>query len=107
VRGKLLNELLERLWRRDSGSGSAPSMLSLLPVPIARSLPAEMAQALEVHHLASPPQTLSLLRNFSGILTHSLDAEAMLRQFLLMLREIVSINRAVIFMRPPPPSFCE
>src|SRR5947207_582983 len=36
-----------------------------------------------------------------------LDAEAMLRQFLLMLREIVSINRAVIFMRPPPPSFAE
>ena len=61
VRGKLLNELLERLWRTDSGS--APSILSLLPVPMARSLPAEMGQPLEVHQITSPPQTLSLLRN--------------------------------------------
>src|SRR6185503_5564982 len=70
--------------------------------------PGEVIRAPESSSFAvSPPQTLSLLRDFSGILTHSLDAEAMLRQFLLMLREIVSINRAVVFMRPPPPSFAE
>src|SRR5205814_10452642 len=44
--------------------------------------------------------TLRVLRDFSGILTHSLDAEATLKQFLLLLREILSINRAAIFLRP-------
>lgn len=48
--------------------------------------------------------TLSVLRNCSIILGYSLDAEAMLRQFLLLLREILSINRAVIFLRRPTTS---
>ena len=42
-----------------------------------------------------------MLSDFSSILTHSLDAEAMLRQFLLFLREILSINRAAIFLNRP------
>ena len=46
-------------------------------------------------------QTLGVLRDFSGILTHSLNAEGMLKQFLLLLREILSINRAAIFLRQP------
>jgi len=46
-------------------------------------------------------RTLSVLRDFSGILTHSLNAEGMLRQFLLLLREILSINRGVIFLHQP------
>lgn len=45
-------------------------------------------------------QPLSLLRSFSSLLTHSLNSDAMLRQFLLQLREIVSVNRAAIFLRP-------
>jgi signal transduction histidine kinase/CheY-like chemotaxis protein len=45
--------------------------------------------------------TLSVLRNCSIILGYSLDAEAMLRQFLLLLREILSINRAAVFLRKP------
>ena len=45
-------------------------------------------------------QPLNILRNFSSLLTHSLNADAMLRQFLLQLREIVSLNRAAIFLRP-------
>jgi signal transduction histidine kinase/DNA-binding NarL/FixJ family response regulator len=106
VRGRLLNEILHRIFSPSSADPGAA--ISLLPVPMARSFPPEVIRAPEPPaSLASPPQTLSLLRDFSGILTHSLDAEAMLRQFLLMLREIVSINRAVIFMRPPPPSFAE
>src|SRR6185369_4597940 len=54
---------------------------------------------------AEAAQTLTVLRDFSSILTHSLDAEAMLRQFLLFLRKIVSINRAAIFLRQPYPTF--
>ena len=46
------------------------------------------------------PQTLDVLRDFSSILTHSLNAEAMLKQFLSFLREILSINRAAIFPEP-------
>jgi signal transduction histidine kinase/DNA-binding NarL/FixJ family response regulator len=103
VRARLLNEILQRLG---TATISPAIPISLLPVPMARALPVEASRPAE-SALISPPQTLSLLRDFSGILTHSLDAEAMLRQFLLMVREIVSINRAAIFMRPPPPSFAE
>jgi signal transduction histidine kinase len=46
-------------------------------------------------------QTLDVLRGFSPILTHSLDAEAMLRQFLNFLRDMLSINRAAIFLNRP------
>ena len=46
-------------------------------------------------------QTLDMLRDFSSILTHSLNAEAMLKQFLLFLREILSVNRAAIFLNRP------
>ena len=46
-------------------------------------------------------QTLDVLRDFSSILTYSLDAEAMLKQFLLFLREILSVNRAAIFLNRP------
>lgn len=48
---------------------------------------------------AGAGQPLTVLRNFSSILTHSLNAEAMLRQFLLQLRDIVGLNRAAIFLR--------
>jgi signal transduction histidine kinase len=46
-------------------------------------------------------QSLGALRGFSAILTHSLDADAMLKQFLLLLRELIGINRAAIFLRQP------
>ena len=49
----------------------------------------------------SNSQTLDVLRDFSAILTHSLDAEAMLKQFLHFLREILSVNRAAIFLNRP------
>ena len=41
------------------------------------------------------------MRNFSGVLIHSLNPEALLKQFLLLLREIIGVNRAVIFLRKP------
>jgi signal transduction histidine kinase/DNA-binding NarL/FixJ family response regulator len=49
----------------------------------------------------SPVQATELLRDFSAILTHSLDSTGLLRQFLLLLRRLVSLNRAVIFLRSP------
>jgi signal transduction histidine kinase len=45
---------------------------------------------------------LAVLRDFSGILSHSLCAGALLKQFLLQLREILGVNRAAIFLRSSP-----
>jgi signal transduction histidine kinase len=47
-------------------------------------------------------QPLAVLRNFSSILTHSLNADALLHQFLRQLRDIIGLNRAAIFLRPGP-----
>jgi signal transduction histidine kinase/CheY-like chemotaxis protein len=48
---------------------------------------------------ASTAQPHAVLRNFSSILTHSLNTDALVRQFLIQLREVVSINRAAVFLR--------
>ena len=45
---------------------------------------------------------LEWLRNSSSILCHSLYAESLLKEFLLVLREILGLNRAVIFLRAAP-----
>ena len=39
------------------------------------------------------------------MLTHSLRTEALLNQFLLLLREILGVNRAAIFLRKPAGAF--
>src|SRR2546428_11692344 len=52
-------------------------------------------------------ETLHVLRDFSAVLTHSLNAEGLLRQFLLLLRKIIGINRSVVFLRQPAPGFGE
>jgi signal transduction histidine kinase/DNA-binding NarL/FixJ family response regulator len=93
VRIRMLTALLDRLW------AAAPRVLPA-PLPF---LPAEVSQLAERASSGFPAaaQTLRVLRDFSSILTHSLNAEAMLKQFLLLLREILSINRAAIFLRQP------
>lgn len=92
VRPRTLNALIERLWANPSlhrtERRSAPVQR---PTPEARPVP------------AAPPAadyTLAAMRDFSGILTHSLDAQALLKEFLLHLREILGVNRAAIFLRP-------
>ena len=97
VRGRLLMALLDRLWT--APAGPRPPQPALLPLPPETVNSAEMGTA----HAAA--QTLGVLRDFSGILTHSLNAEGILRQFLLLLREILSINRAAIFLRQPSATF--
>jgi hypothetical protein len=51
---------------------------------------------------AMPRRMLELMRNCSSILCHSLSAEPLMKEFLLLLREILHVNRAVIFLRPSP-----
>ncbi len=87
IRPRALNALLERLL-------AVPALQ-----PPARIETQFITQTPSVAP-ASVAQPHSVLRNFSSILTHSLDAEALIRQFLVQLREIVSINRAAVFLRP-------
>ena len=97
VRGRMLTALLDRLWL--TPAATVPTQPALPPLPPETVKPAETGTA------PGAAQTLGVLRDFSGILTHSLNAEGMLKQFLLLLREILSINRAAIFLRQPLAGF--
>jgi DNA-binding NarL/FixJ family response regulator len=97
VRGRTLATLLDRLWL--TPSTQRPMQ------PLALPQPSETIQSSERRPAPGTTPALGVLRDFSSILTHSLDAEGMLKQFLLLLREILSINRAAIFLRQPFASF--
>ncbi|HWX22328.1 MAG TPA: ATP-binding protein [Candidatus Binatia bacterium] len=97
VRARMLNALLERLWPIPSAALAVATPPLLLP-SLASSTAPDSLPALAA---AGSAQTMGVLRGFSGILTHSLNSDAMLKQFLLLLRELLSINRAAIFLRQP------
>src|SRR5581483_11806523 len=101
VRPRLLSSLLEKLIGR---APVATAVRTATGVPPSFSRPAEVLLA----GSAVPQnvfQALEVLRHFSAILTHSLDSEAMLKKFLLLLRETVGVNRAAIFLREPVAAF--
>ncbi len=88
VRGKLLNTLLARLFpEQETKAVRAPAA------------PATHSNSERASH--DQVRALEAMRRFSGILTHSLDSAALLKQFLLLLREIIGVNRAIIFLRKP------
>lgn len=95
VRGPLLNALLPRLWTANN------------PPPISQSIAVLPSAPVQIHRpdelLPSAAQSLQMLKGFSALLAHSLQAEPMLRNCLQMLREILGVNRAAIFMRQPDP----
>jgi nitrogen-specific signal transduction histidine kinase/CheY-like chemotaxis protein len=95
IRSRLLNVLLERIWNAPA-QRAVPMASSPAPVSFSRA-----AEASTVSRFASATQSLDVLRDFSSILTYSLNAEAMLKQFLSFLREILSVNRATIFLNRP------
>jgi len=97
VRPRLLNSLLERLWVIPKHSPPQAAPPTPPPAPAAFPRGPESFPS----RFVNTSQTLGVLRDFSSILTHSLDAEAMLKQFLLFLREIFSVNRAAIFLNRP------
>ena len=97
VRARLLAAVLDRLWL-------SPAVAQTLQ-PVMTPHPPEAMPLTEKGTASGAAQTLGVLRDFSGILTHSLNAEAMLKQFLLLLREILSINRAAVFLRQPVAGF--
>src|SRR5579884_3495603 len=103
VRAKMLNNLLERIFAKPAaGTGSSVSSPATSTPSMLR--PSESAKEVSVVN-QNAFQTLEVLRHFSSILTHSLDSEAMLKKFLLLLRETVGVNRAAIFLREPTAVF--
>ena len=92
VRGGLLDSLLDRLFNADSQPEPRAAEVAR---PRAEPKPPEDSGRV-------PVRTLETLRSYSSVLSHTLCAEAMLREFLLLLREIIGVNRAAIFLRDPP-----
>ena len=91
VRARLLNTLLERL-------GDVPVQRT---VPVPPPPQNSFSRPPEFSRSVNPSPTLDVLRDFSSILTYSLNGEAMLKQFLSFLREILGVNRAAIFLNRP------
>ena len=89
VRGKLLITLLDRLFPDHE---PAKAMVPARPASI---------ESVSLRPYVEPVRALEALRRFSAVLTHSLDAAGLLKHFLLLLREIIGVNRAVIFLRKP------
>jgi signal transduction histidine kinase/DNA-binding response OmpR family regulator len=94
IRARLLNHLLDRIFQEPSGTVRIETG-SGAPISGPRSL-----SGASIHFNA-----LEALRKFSGILTHSLKPKALLREFLLLLREVIGVNRAAIFLRTPSSLF--
>ena len=103
VRHRLLNALLERLWAVPATPRPAVNLPSGNTAVFARAAMDSAASG----RFVNAAQTLDVLRGFSPILTHSLNAEAMLKQFLQFLRDILSVNRAAIFLNRPCPPLTE
>lgn len=91
VRGRLLNNLLERFWPVETRGPERIAPVRPPPVEIKPPEPVRQSQ-----------KSLEVLRNFSALLPHSLSIDAILKQFLLLVRETVAVNRAAIFLCPSP-----
>ena len=95
VRPRLLSALLDRLLATPRPTPApAPS-----PTTPATPAPTSFDTTRFTESATGAFQSADVLRDFSSILTHSLDSAALLKQFLLLLRRIVSLNRAAIFLR--------
>ena len=99
VRMRMFTVLLDRLWATLQTPGTTVTQRSVAET----AKPSESAPPAATSSSAanSGHQGLGVLRGFSSILTHSLDADAMLKQFLLLLRELIGLNRAAIFLYQP------
>ena len=88
VRGKLLTTLLSRIF-----PDHETKALAVMPAP--------MLEHGNERAFGEQTRGLQALRRFSGVLAHGLDSAALLKQFLLLLREIIGVNRAIVFLRKP------
>lgn len=93
VRGELLTVLLKRLPNPHEEKAAAHTARGAHHPPV-----------IEIPARASSEQfrPLNALGEFSSVLAHSLECDALLKQFLLLLRKIIGINRAAVFLRHSP-----
>lgn len=104
-RARLLNTVLDGLLSHTKSSISPQPARPLDTTFFGNSPAGPTMPANVMTPSTSQFQSLSVLRDFSAILTHSLNAEALLKEFLLMIRELTGVNRAAIFLRPPSAAF--
>jgi signal transduction histidine kinase/DNA-binding NarL/FixJ family response regulator len=95
VRGALLNAVLDRLLEKEPRPARTRRPAAATQMP-AEPRPAQFSLA------ASRP--LEVFRSFSSLLPHGLSTDTLLAEFLKLLRETVAVNRAAVFLKPPPGS---
>ncbi len=91
IRDRLLAVILDRVLPELPGQTTA--------TPEKRDSTRENESARESAQSVS--RTLATLRDLSRVLTHGLVSEALPKRFLELLREILGVNRAAIFLRKP------
>lgn len=98
VRSGYLNAVLEHVMSRcaipQAGAvvGQGPSAKDNLTQ--AGPVPGDRAEAVQ-----TAAQSLKLMRDVWAVLSQTFCAEEMLKQFMLRLREIIGVNRVVLFLR--------
>ncbi len=97
VKPRILVALLDRLWASSGAQATPPAAAAPFLIPFSEPAAAEAPHGI--------PASLQALRDLSAILSHSLCAEALLKQFLLLLREIIGVNRSALFLRQSTPRF--
>src|SRR5438477_452255 len=85
LRSRLLNALLERFLAPSAPAPAPPALRSTASRSREVQAPRPLSDTSHTH------RALQVLRDFSGILTHSLQADGLLKQFLLLLREILAV----------------
>jgi len=88
LRARLLHSLLER------GGSWRTSPERCLPPPASPHAAASVPASVAPHAPA-----LNALRDCAGVLAHSLQTKPLLHEFLQLMREILGVNRAAIFLR--------
>ena len=95
VRVPLLKNIIDRITAAPQRREPPRSFAQLMP-PGRPELP---ESSLGNARTATSLQALTTVRDFSLILTNSLDLPALLKEFLLLIRSVLGINRAAIFLR--------
>lgn len=104
VRPRLLNHILERIFSQAASVAQPqplPQSVQQPPLPLRPEPDFFRAAPARADFIQTAAQSLKILRDFSSVLTHSLCADELLKQFLLRLREMIGVNRAAIFLRQP------
>ncbi len=94
IRAKMLHTLLERLFE----GAPAPARRLQQEAPQQQS---SVSSAVAERRNLEQLRALESLRNFSAVLTEGLDSEALLKRFLALLREVIGVNKAIVFLQKP------